>query len=249
MKVALLINEVTSDIDGNLASIITLVNQACDAGAKLVLLPETALTGLVNNDDPRHDLPLSQTIPGAYTQCLGEVCIKRNIWLATGLLERDGNRLYDAAVLLDPTGAVHLKYRRIQPQWHGRLADPHVYCQGSDLPVADTPWGRTAIIICGDLFDDAVVERVNTAGVQLLILPFARCFSDGTPNQMRWDQDEMPVYCERIARTGSTTLMANYLALPELMGGAFGGAFVVKGDGTVITRYSLGSTGMLLVDL
>jgi hypothetical protein len=48
---------------------------------------------------------------------------------------------------------------------------------------------------------------------------------------------------------GCTTLLANYLAEPELAGGAFGGACVVSADGAMQASLALGREGMLVVDL
>jgi hypothetical protein len=52
-----------------------------------------------------------------------------------------------------------------------------------------------------------------------------------------------------VGRLGVTTLMTNYLADRGLMGGAFGGAMVVAGDGTVVDSLPLAQVGTLLVDL
>lgn len=70
MKVALIINRVTYDIETNLSTIKRMSNEATDAGVDLILFPEAALTGLINNDDPSHDLPLGQIIPGPITEIL-----------------------------------------------------------------------------------------------------------------------------------------------------------------------------------
>lgn len=45
----------------------------------------------------------------------------RSVWLGLGLLDRAGQRLYDAVLLLDSQGGVALHYRRIQPQWLGGM--------------------------------------------------------------------------------------------------------------------------------
>src|SRR5689334_21940531 len=119
MKTALLINQVSSDVDVNLSGIMDLSIEACDAGAQLVVLPEAALTGLINDDNPAHDLPLGQLISGPVTNILSALCCKRRVWLAIGLLEREGNQLFDSAILIAPDGNIRFKYRRMQPQWHG----------------------------------------------------------------------------------------------------------------------------------
>jgi N-carbamoylputrescine amidase len=249
MTVALLMNEVGPDQEANLAAIIALVNEACDKGAQLLVLPEAALTGLVTDDNPAHDLPLGQQIPGPLTSVLGALCAQRQIWLACGLLESAEGMLYDTGLLIAPDGSIQLKYRRIQPQWHGRCADPAVYGAGVDLQAVATPFGKVACLICGDLFDDGVIERARACVPDLLLLPFARCFKDGSRDQARWDNEELPEYCGRIAMTGCTTLMVNYLADRNLDGGSFGGAAVVSGDGNVMAQYPLGVPGVFMVDV
>jgi len=249
MRAALIVHRVLAGADANLASIRKTLNQAADAGADLILFPEAALTGLTNNDDPAHDLPLGQAIPGPATQALSTDTRRRGIWLAIGLLERDGNRLYDSAVLIAPDGEIKLKYRRIQPQWHGRRADPSVYGQGAGLAKVGTPLGAFAFLICGDLFDDGLIRRARKLRPDWLLVPFARCFEDGAWNQARWDREELPAYAARVKLAGVTALLTNNLADKSMDMGAFGGAMAVTGDGTVIASLPLGRQGMLLVDL
>jgi predicted amidohydrolase len=249
MRAGLVVNKVGADLGDNLSAILRMGTKAADGGVQLVLFPEAALTGLINTDNPSHDLPLGQEIPGEATAALGELARKRCLWLAIGLLERDGNRLYDSAVLLSPSGDVALKYRRNQPQWHGKEADPAIYCQGSDIPKAETPLGNVAILVCGDLFDDVIVAKVRALGPDFLLFPFTRCFSDGSYNQKRWDREELPKYVNRVKMIGALTLMANYLASESLKeDDSFGGAIAVSCDGTVIGSLPLGEEGILFVD-
>ena len=249
MKTALVVNRVLPNIDANLTAILNMANEAADADADLVLFPEAALTGLINKDEPSHDLLLGQAIPGPVTDVLAELACKRRIWLAIGLLEREGDRLYDSAVLFTPDGEIGLKYRRIQPQWHSRRADPSVYCQGTELSKVETPLGTFAFLICGDLFDDELIQRIRELRPDWLLFPFARCFSDGSYDQERWDREEKPEYVQRVKLAGITTLMTNYIADKDLLGGSFGGAMVVSSDGTVIDSFPLGKAGILVVDL
>ncbi|MBI3974577.1 MAG: carbon-nitrogen hydrolase family protein [Chloroflexi bacterium] len=162
---ALAVHRVVSDLNANLATIERMAHEAADAGAELVVFSETALTGFIANGDPAHDLPLGQPIPAPATERLAAVARKRRLWLALGMYERvaEGEQahLYDVAVLLGPDGAIHLKYRRITPQWHRRNADPAIYRQGSEIPTATTPLGTCAFLLCGDLFCDPLVDRLR----------------------------------------------------------------------------------------
>lgn len=249
MIAALVVNRVTEDVEANLAAMLLHVDEAAAAGADLVLFPEAAATGLVNNDDPAHDLPLGQRVPGPRTEALAARARRHGLYVALGLLEREGDRLYHSAVLLDPRGGIALRYRRIQPQWHGRAADPFVYRQGSDVAVCGTPLGSFCFLICGDLFDDAIVARVRQQGPDWVLFPFARCFPTGADDERLWREGERQVYAERAVATGATVLMANYCAGPELAGGAFGGAMVVSPQGMVVAERPLHSPGLLVARL
>jgi len=62
MKIALAVTQIDSHIDANVRQIKRSVAEVAANGVDLVLFPESAVTGLINNDDPQHDLPLGQPI-------------------------------------------------------------------------------------------------------------------------------------------------------------------------------------------
>lgn len=134
MRAALVVNRVTPDPAANLSAIVTMAHEAASASAKSIVFPAAAATGLINKDDPSHDLALGQPIPSRITDAVAAVSRQRRAWLAAGVLERDDGRLYDSAVWLGPKGEIALKCRRIQLQWHGTGADPRIYCQGRRSP-------------------------------------------------------------------------------------------------------------------
>ena len=216
MKAALATFLVLGDKDTNLAAMVNMTNEAADAGADIVLFPEAAVTGLINeDDDPGHDLPLGEVVPGPVTDKLGDVARRRSIYVGTGILERDGNSLYDSAVLLDPKGDLVLTYRRIQPQWHGRNADPNVYRQGEELACVQTPFGTVAFLVCGDMWDDSIIARLREIAPDYVLFPFSRNFGDGSFDQERSDREEESDYAAQAALLDATTLMVNGLGLPH----------------------------------
>mgnify|MGYP001394989757 FL=1 len=250
MKAALLVPRITADRTANLDRVEQMTVDAATSGAELVLLPEAVLTGLINNDDRAHDLPLGQSVPGPATERLGAVACLNGLWIGFGLIERDGDCLYDSAVLIAPDGSVALRYRRNQPHWHGVAADPAIYRHGTSIEVARTPIGNVGFLICGDLFDDALVVRFRALRPDLLLFPFARCFPDGSADQARWDAEEMPEYARQVASVGAPALMTNYIGDPDIEEcPSFGGAFAVSAGGEVVASLPLGVEGILLVDL
>jgi N-carbamoylputrescine amidase len=249
MNAALVVLPLTADVAANQAAMTRYAHAVADAGADLVLFPEAALTGLINDDVPAHDLPLGQPVPGPLTETLAGLAVQRRIWIATGLLEREAGRLYDAAVLIAPSGEIALKYRRIHPGWHGPNADPAVYGQGADVPTVETPLGRFAFLICGDLFQEELVQRVREPRPDWLLYPLARGFDDNSCGQEHWEHEAEPEYCAQVRQAGVTTLLVNYLDRDLPDDHNFGGAVVIARDGTVVARLPLGQEGMLLVEL
>ena len=81
-----------------------------------------------------------------------------------------------------------------------------------------------AFLICGDLFDDAVVSQLRDLQPDWMLFPFARCFSGGACDQKRWDTEELPEYLNRVRMVGVPSLMVNYLGGASLTGdNTFGG--------------------------
>ena len=250
MLAALVVNRLCPDRKMNMEAVFRLAGEAVKAGAALVLFPEAALTGLINNDDPEHDLPLGETSPGPATEAIALFAKQNRTWLGIGMLERDEDCLYDSAVLFGPDGTIRLHYRRKQPQWHGRKASPAIYRQGTTIPIAMTPFGSVAFLICGDLFDDDIVGELRSMKPDWVLLPFARCFGKGeAADQGRWDKEELPLYLERVRKLSVPTLATNYVGagLPE--DNSFGGAFFASADGTLLASLPLGMEGCLIIDL
>jgi N-carbamoylputrescine amidase len=253
MRAALAVHRVVADPATNLVTIERAAQAAADAGAELVVFSETALTGFVANDDPAHDRPLARPVPGPATERLAALARDRGLWIALGLYERaeEGGQecLYDAAVLLGPDGAIHLHYRRITPQWHWPNADPRIYRQGTGLPMATTPFGTCVFLLCGDLFDETVLNRLRQLRPDWLLFPFARRFDSEVADAAQWEQAERLDYARQAGRAGVAALMVNYLADSPATGGCFGGALVVTRDGTIFSSLPPGREGLLLVDL
>lgn len=245
MRAALIVHRVDPDPEANLEAVRRGAAGAAAAGADLAVFSEAALTGLANRDDPAYDLPLGQRIPGPTTEALGRLAQHRGLWIAIGLLEREDRALYDSAILLGPDGTIALRYRRIHPGWHGPYADTDVYRPGTEVAAAPTPWGETALLLCGDLFDDGIVDRAAELRPGLLIVPFARSFDEGAVDDPRWQSREVPAYADRVARVGAPALLVNHLQ----EGGCFGGALAVSAGGEVIGSLPTGRTGMLPVDV
>ena len=244
MKIALSAIKIESDIDVNAYKIFNSIKTAAYKEANLILFPEASLTGLINNDNPEHDLDLGIEIPGMFTDLLEMLSKDLNIYIGIGLLERDENKLFDSAILIAPKRGIILKYRRISPGWHGQKANSSFYREGAGLSMVKTEFGNFMFLICGDLFDDEIVARVSKLKPDWLLYPFARSFEDGKNVVEKWE-NEKKYYTERVKMIGTTGLMVNYIADD----GSFGGAMVVSPEGGIKAELPVGKEGILFAEL
>lgn len=247
MKAAAAVPVLSGNIEENIRKIHSMINEAADNGAALVLFPETVLTALSISDVYEEDKNLAVSINSDTVRGICTLAKNRAVWVALGFLELDEDMIYDSAMLINSNGEIVLRYKRISHGWLAPDAKPAEYGCGSEVKLADTPWGKTGFLICGDLFD---IERPFPETPDLLLFPFARCFSPGiTDPQKQWDELEWPDYSERLRSVGATALMANYIAPEGLNGGGFGGAFATDKNGGLLAALPLYKEGILFCEI
>jgi nitrilase len=98
-----------------------------------------------------------------------------------GINERDGGSLYNAYLLLGPTGLLH-KHRKLMPTQQERLF--HGIGAGDDLAPVDTPVGRVGGLICWENRMPLARWAVYQGSPQIWVAPNADD-SDGWVASMR----------------------------------------------------------------
>ncbi len=151
----------------NLEKLLLWTEKAAAEGAPLIVFPECALTGYVFNSR-EEALPFMETIPGPATDRLADLCRELGVHVVFGLLEVDGDKCYNAAVLVGPQGLVG-KYRKIHLPFLGvdRFVDP------GDRPfqVHQTPVGNIGMHICYDCNFPESARIMALQGADILALP------------------------------------------------------------------------------
>ena len=121
----------------------------------------------------------SEPIPGPVTDTLARKAREYNSYIITGMLELDGGKTYDTAVLIDRRGRIAGKYRKT----HLPLAEVEDgETPGSEYPVFDTDFGRIGILICWDFVFPETVRIMRLEGAEIVFLPIA-----GDPGARHWD--------------------------------------------------------------
>ena len=152
--------------DRNLATCVARMEEAVAAGAKLLVLPECAIPGYMFGSG-EEALPFAEEIPGPSTETLERECARLDLYVVCGLLERDGDGLRNAAVLVCPDGLIGT-YRKTHLPFLGvdRFVTP-----GDTLPVFETPLGRIGIEICYDLRFPEVTRTLALKGADMVAHP------------------------------------------------------------------------------
>jgi predicted amidohydrolase len=153
------------DRSGNFARIENAVVEAKNKGADVACFPETSLFGWVNPEAHERARP----IPGEDTDRLCRLAEKYRIFLSVGLAEKEDDKLFDTAVLIDDAGKILLKHRKINIL--AKLMTPP-YTPGSDIKVAETRFGRIGLLICADTFRDELLKRMAELEPDLVLVPY-----------------------------------------------------------------------------
>ncbi|MHA1279828.1 MAG: carbon-nitrogen hydrolase family protein [Candidatus Helarchaeota archaeon] len=220
------------------------VEHAAKQHCNLICFPECALSGLPTGNYKK-DLKLAVKIPGKVTQKIGILARAHKIYVAIGLLESTGKKIYDSAVLISDQGEIVLKYRRINSQWHSRGVTKSIYREGQTLKATKTPFGRVAFALCGDIFDKTVIRLIKKAKPDYLIIPMSRSFNDNSYDQKRWDKEEMKAYTAQVRTIGVTSFLINAFERRD-RGAAFGGCFVITAKGQIIAKTKIGKPIILI---
>jgi len=98
---------------------------------------------------------------------LAAACARLGVYAVCGLLERDDDRLRNAAVFVGPDGLIG-SYRKTHLPFLGvdRFTVP-----GDELPVYDTPLGRIGVEICYDLRFPEATRTLALKGADLIAHP------------------------------------------------------------------------------
>lgn len=176
------------------------ISREADAGSQLVVFPECFITGYCF-DSAEEAMSVAESVSGDTVSFATEVCRKHNCMTVFGMLEQDGDRLFNTAVLTGPAGLIG-SYRKIHLPYLGvdRFTTP------GDRPfeVLDAGGVRIGLLICYDGGFPEASRVLAVKGADLILLPtnwppgaeYMSCFSVNSRAM------ENGVYFAAVNRTG-----------------------------------------------
>lgn len=159
------------EIEANTGVMCERLAETCSEQAELTVFPECAVSGYCFESFDEA-LPHAQPIPGPATDTIGRECSRLNVFTVFGMLETDGKRLFNTAVMVGPRGVIG-SYRKIHLPFlgidrfttHGdRPFDVHAI-QSSQAEL------RVGMNICYDSSFPESSRALTLQGADLICLP------------------------------------------------------------------------------
>lgn len=221
------------------------IAEAAERACRLIVLPECLDIGWT---DPSART-LAQPIPGPHTALLAEAAVEHRIWVAAGLVERSGDRLYNAAVLISPSGKIVLHHRKINELSIGL----ELYSVGDRLQVAETELGVIGLNICADNFPDslAIGHVMGRMGAQVILSPSAWAvppdWDASQPYGEMWIRSFRELATENNATIIGVSNVGRLTAGPWQGHSAIGNSLAVGPGGEVLARGPFGEDASTLM--
>ncbi|MBM4043135.1 MAG: hypothetical protein FJ290_31990 [Planctomycetes bacterium] len=230
--------------EANRLRLAAFVRAAAANGAKLVVLPETAVQGYLTHDirtawqadgmavtqglSGVSPAGVAETVPGPSTALFGALARELAIYVSVPILEFDPptGRYYNTLCLVGPEGSVLLHYRKLNPWPH---AERGWAAQGDrGRPVLDTPYGRLSLLICYDIHTEPA--HLKRAGVDTLL--YAIAWVDAPKST--WFRSDLP----RIARENGLNIIGANWTVPREPGTwhGYGQSLIIERTGRVLAR-------------
>jgi predicted amidohydrolase len=150
----------------NLEKMLLLTRQAASNGAQLIAFPECALPGYLYKSR-EEAVPYAQLVPGPATERISAICQANGVYVVFGLIEIDGNKIYNTAAFVGPEGLVG-KYRKAHLPFFG--LDRFVEKSDQPFRVYRTPIANIGLFICHDCTFPESSRVMMLQGAEILVL-------------------------------------------------------------------------------
>lgn len=260
-----------SDIELNKKKILFYIKEASNSGAQVICLPEYCTTGYSYDEDNYSASRGVNFLHDSFIETLKEESTNRKIDIIIGLLEKDTVdnevKYFNSAIYIED-GKILLKHRKIQ---EGGPITP-----GQTVNTANTKLGKTSIIICGDLFNDFVLKKLQDLRPDIVLMPMDRCLGNMDfckhyesscdsknidcddastkcyekgfkTHKEAWNKRSKQEYAEQVTIYKSKTIIVNMMSTDHKK--SCGGALYISSDGKIINEIPYAQSEMKIIDI
>jgi len=156
----------TTTLEKNIEQALSLVDRAGKDRVDILCLPEAFAERGVPEADAS---TLAEPIPGPLTDRFAKKAKEYEMYIILPLHEREGDKLYNTAALIDREGRIVGKYRKVHPT-PLEIRDGHI-TPGDEIPVFATDFGCIGIMICFDIYFPELVRVMTLKGAEIIFWP------------------------------------------------------------------------------
>ncbi len=233
------------DVEANLALYEERVRAARAAGADLIVFPELSLTGyflkdMVSTVALRLDAPEVQKLRD----------LSRKGALVAGLVEEtDDYRFYNSAVYFEDGEIVHV-HRKVYLPTYGLFDEGRYFARGDRIRSFDTKFGRSALLICEDMWHPSTVYVAALDQALTVLCPSTSPLRGLSDDQ---DHDNNARYWELLnamyAQTFSLSIVyANRVGFEDGVG-FWGGSEVLDASGARLAKAKYYEEDLILAEI
>ena len=265
MRVAVIQQQNTADLDANLARSMDKIREAAAQGAQLVMLQELHRSLYFCQSEDTAMFDLAETVPGPSTDALGALARELQVVIVASLFEKRATGLYhNTAVVLESDGHLAGLYRKMHipddPGFYEKFyftpGDATFNAGHSGFTPIRTSVGKLGLLVCWDQWYPEAARLMALAGADLLLYPTAIGWdrSDDPEEQNRQLDAWITVQRAHAVANGLPVLVANRTGFepgPDGAGGIdfWGNSFVCGPQGEYLARADRDQEQTLVVDL
>ena len=244
MKIALIQQHATNDVQNNLERGLAAARRAAANGAQVICYAELAFEPFYPQRPAEGDVrALAQPIPGAITQAFSELARELGVVLVLNLFERDGDATYDSSPVIDRDGSLLGVTRMAHITEYACFHEQGYYAEpDQDPPVFETAFGRIGVAICYDRHYPEYTRALALQGAEVIVVPQAGAVGE-------WPEGLYEAEMRVTAfHNGCFVALCNRVGQEECLEFA-GESFVCDPDGHVIARAPTAEDAILQIDL
>lgn len=242
-----------TNVSANLNEVSRQISNAVEAGAKLIVLPESF--SIMSLQDADQLKVAEDEGTGAIQEFLSNQAIKYKVWIVAGTvpikLNSDNiqyeNKIYAACLVYNEKGEQVSRYDKVH------LFDVHIEATdetynesetleaGNKVVVVDTPFGKVGLAICFDLRFPELFRQLVLLGAEIIIVPAAFTASTG---KAHWEVLLRARAIENLCYVVASAQGGYHVSGRE----TYGDSMIIDPWGTILDRLPQGS-GYVIADV
>lgn len=208
--------------------LVSLVDEAGNRGARLIVLPEATVPAYVLGMEP---VPLEQ-IARAFAD-LSALARRHAAVIVYGGAKIVGERTFNAAICIGPDGR-ELGYAAKQFLWH---FDRRWFAPGETLAPIETPLGTLGLLVCADGRIPTIASTLVDRGATMLVMPTAWVTSGRDPSVLENIQADLFANV-RARENGVPFVVANKCGVERASVAYCGKSAIIHASGAFVARGS-----------